>query len=212
MKRSRAFTLIEVLVVVAIISLLATILMPALKEARRVSKRTVCLANLDQIAKAVQSYLHNNRDTFPNDVARLPSAEPEKRALPDMLMREFAGSGSGKKGTYQNKVFLCPEDRITQKDMLQDPVIMQKGPRYYDSQRTSYEWNDFLNGRKLHQRPTILVYENTSTVPPTIIETFVPKKDYLLVSDYEIWHGPKDQLRTFNALYLNFEPRSDKQK
>jgi prepilin-type N-terminal cleavage/methylation domain-containing protein len=204
MKHRPAFTLIEVLVVVAIMALLAAILMPALKEARRVSKRTVCLANLDQIAKAMRSYLHNNRDTFPTDVARLPSAEPDKRALPDMLMREFGTSGSRTRGTYENKIFLCPEDRITKTDVALDPIIQQKGPRYYDSQRTSYEWNDLLNGRKLHHRPTIEIYDGLAV-------SRVPVKDLLLVSDYEIWHGDKNQPRTFNAMYLNMESRSDKQ-
>ena len=93
MKRTRGFTLIEVLVVVAIIALLAAILMPALKEARRVSKRTLCLTNLSQMAKAFQSYLQNNRDTFPTDVARFPTATPQKRTLADMLKREMGGAG-----------------------------------------------------------------------------------------------------------------------
>ena len=55
MKR-RGFTLIEVLVVVAIIALLISILMPSLRLARENAKRTVCLSNTRQLGIAWTMY------------------------------------------------------------------------------------------------------------------------------------------------------------
>ncbi|MBI4578548.1 MAG: type II secretion system protein [Planctomycetes bacterium] len=52
----RAFTLIEVLVVVAIIALLVAILLPSLAEARNIAKITVCMANTREIGNRVMQY------------------------------------------------------------------------------------------------------------------------------------------------------------
>ncbi len=51
-----AFTLIEVLVSVAIMALLIAILVPGLAQARRATDATRCLSNLKQMATAAQSY------------------------------------------------------------------------------------------------------------------------------------------------------------
>lgn len=202
MKTRRGFTLIEILVVVAIIALLISIILPAFKEVRRQAKRTVCLSNLDQIHVAIQGYLNNNRDYLPTDVSRLPTTEPTLRSLPDALIKEMGAGAVKKKGAFKNEVFLCPADVITKQTILALPGIRQAGPRYYDSQQSSYEWNDFLSGKKVRNRAKMLIYDG-------IQETDFFVKDLTLISDYEVWHGPPEQRKTFNALYLNWEPRSD---
>jgi len=50
--RFAAFTLIEPLVVVAIIAILAGLLLPSLSAAREKARRASCLSNLNQMAKA----------------------------------------------------------------------------------------------------------------------------------------------------------------
>jgi prepilin-type N-terminal cleavage/methylation domain-containing protein len=64
-KRMRAFTLVELLVVIGIIALLIAILLPALQKARLQAKRTQDLSNIRQVAIACVAYTADNRGDWP---------------------------------------------------------------------------------------------------------------------------------------------------
>ena len=66
MNNRKAFTLVELLVVISIIALLMSILMPALARVRRQAKSVICQANLKQWALVFSLYTSDNDGFFVN--------------------------------------------------------------------------------------------------------------------------------------------------
>jgi len=64
-KKRHAFTLIEVLVVVAIIALLVAILLPSLTKSREQAKRTLCASSQHQQGLAMVAYSVDHKSTLP---------------------------------------------------------------------------------------------------------------------------------------------------
>lgn len=191
MNKLRAFTLIEVLVVVGIIGLLVSILLPSFGEVRRVSRRTACMSNLKQIGTGVSAYLSTNRDTFPV-IAPLPSvevdlAEDEDRdprpAITVALARELGGA---------SEVYLCPADQNTQ-----NPDLGR--PRYFDSEGTSYEWEPEINGQRIRGR-TIPLFKGLVDARP---------EQVFITSDFEAFHGGPEKRLSLNRLYADMQVRSE---
>ncbi len=113
MSRTKAFTLIELLIVIAIIAVLAAILFPVFASAKGSAKRTSALSNVNQIGKAVHLYLGDNDDT-------LPFRFPIKTTWPGYNAILFmAGNGgfSTTLGPYlpSQAVWYSSEDRLPQK-------------------------------------------------------------------------------------------------
>jgi prepilin-type N-terminal cleavage/methylation domain-containing protein/prepilin-type processing-associated H-X9-DG protein len=65
MFRRRAFTLIELMVVIGIIAILMSLLFPAIAKSREQAKTVQCAAQLRQIGQAIFNYGANNRGSTP---------------------------------------------------------------------------------------------------------------------------------------------------
>jgi prepilin-type N-terminal cleavage/methylation domain-containing protein len=65
----RAFTLIEMLVVITIMALLVALLMPVLSGARETAHRAMCASNLRQWGVMAINYAESNRGDFPGGTA-----------------------------------------------------------------------------------------------------------------------------------------------
>ncbi|MBI4283522.1 MAG: DUF1559 domain-containing protein [Chloroflexi bacterium] len=94
-RSGHAFTLIELLVVIAVIAILAALLLPALKNARNMAKRAVCINNLRQISEALMVY-HGDYNRWP----------PTGSWVTEGWARTLS-NGVGITGN-QRRIFFCP--------------------------------------------------------------------------------------------------------
>lgn len=106
-KVHEAFTLIELLAVIAIISLLAAMLLPALSQAKESARAVQCLNQMHQISLAVRLYADGHDDEFPRSQhsAFAHGQLPWGRAIALEMGRDFVTWTNLMSGPYH-----CPSD------------------------------------------------------------------------------------------------------
>lgn len=97
--RARAFSLIELLVVISIIALLMAILIPTLHKAREQAKQAICASNLQGFGKGFYLYAGENRDymssgSFDPEVSNGRDGPVDKVGwVADLVRFKFASPG-----------------------------------------------------------------------------------------------------------------------
>lgn len=108
-----AFTLVELLVVVAIISLLLSILLPALDKARSVARDVICLSNMRSLGIASQMYVSEHNTLPPqagdNDVKPRGPLDSKSDLVWSRELVDNAGQGL-------IPAFTCPSQTERPKD------------------------------------------------------------------------------------------------
>jgi prepilin-type N-terminal cleavage/methylation domain-containing protein len=106
----RAFTLVELLVVITIIAILAALLLPSLAAAKERAKATACVNNLRQIGVAFRVYVDDNGDRVPNAQSFGVAAGDTTGAAQGFNLTEDYGGVISLFRMGNNRALWCPSD------------------------------------------------------------------------------------------------------
>jgi len=141
--RGVAFSLVELLVAIAIIGILAALALPVLNRAEESGRSTACVSNLHQIGVALQIYVDANNNTLPI----MRDAPTDTNAIAtntfpdvDVVLRNELGN---------TNVLRCPSDS--------QGIFQLTG--------SSYSWNSLLNGQNANHLVVLGMNFNPHAIP-----------------------------------------------
>jgi len=120
------FTMVELLVVIGIIALLASMLMPTLGRGHESGRAATCQGNLHQIGLALQIYVDDSRNFMPTMYDRPLTNAPTNLPTMDVVLAPQLGS---------QRSLRCPSDNQS----------------IFEKTGSSYSWNSLLNGQNAAQ-------------------------------------------------------------
>ena len=190
----KAFSLIELLVVLAVIGVLAGLLLPALARSKDQGRNTVCVSQLRQLGPAARLYTEDNNNILP--AAELLPTSPVNSTNPLPRICDVLGPDVGKSngGTNSAPVFDCPADTEGR----------------FAAEGSSYEWNTELNGHRMDETTSenmkfIIAWAGADgpvqTTNGTIHLTFEPAVTPLL-TDYDDFH-PRSAASGKNVVFMD---------
>lgn len=126
-RRPSAFTLVELLIAVAIIGILSLLFIGGLQVARSRANEAKCTSNLRQLGAGAMAYIHDrNGVLLPTKVFYSASFE-KNGGFRDYVGFEFPGKTSAAPAMYNvDSVFTCPELKLKQAGKFSPPTLFNR--------------------------------------------------------------------------------------
>jgi len=195
---ARGFTLVELLVVVAIIGGLIGLLLPAVQSARAAARRTQCSVNIREVALGIIIYADAHRGRFPS---RTHTDDDDRYLHWIEQLAPFVEN--------VDLIRLCPDDPLGSLRMnglpgsgieFVDPLHPDEEKRF--SPQTSYVANGYLSfddqaarskgindlDKLIARSKTVMLFEKASD--PAVLADTELQKNELLASHFDHTHSP----------------------
>ena len=185
-RRQIAFTLVELLVVVAIIALLISILLPSMRAARESGKQTYCLSNMRQVAMIVLEYAIENDDYLMREIGvhEAPDwTEEVRKRLNDNDHTPFADVG-----VFQCPSFPTPDPSLLFPSHRSEPPLEQHLDYVTNGWGVDGGTQRIENSLTRIRRPAELVYLTEGSRYLPLIEVAIILPSGRPASLHDIWH------------------------
>lgn len=165
-RSGRAFTLVELLTVLAIIACLVSLLMPTLAEVRQKAETLKCISNLKQIGVSLllNANDHNQRmpviEPWPSQPVYAPSDGAQT------MLQALSPYG------VTPAVLQCPAD--------------VRGPNFFAKEGSSYQWFPMANGQSTQAIKSVFFFNNQNQN--------MPMSRLFLAFDYSAVHAGKSNV------------------
>lgn len=190
MRQHYAFTLLELLVVLSILSMLAALLFPAFVSVRGQARQTSCLSNLRQIGQAISMYSQDYEGFYPYAVDPVDRANPAAwSTFPEFqaniwdipLIQDVSQSYVKSKHIFQ-----CPTDSgFIRNDF--NGVVLNAVPSSFSKFGTSYYYRSEIAAKKVSES-----------------DIRVPSQINLLFDGAGYWHGTLIPIsQRYNVLFAD---------
>jgi prepilin-type N-terminal cleavage/methylation domain-containing protein/prepilin-type processing-associated H-X9-DG protein len=174
-----AFTLIELLTVIAIIGILAAILIPVVGRVRENARQSVCGSNLRQIAVAVLVYEGEN-GVLPGPifrrVRRVSTNEPDMREL-NWVIDSYIGAS-------RSEVWDCPSNTL----VLDDDVNRGGVVFVLNNRRTATVPGNFFGYPAEGRNPPIPISRIERAGTGIVARTLTEPSQIWMISDADGWN------------------------
>jgi len=213
----QGFTLVELLVVVAIIAILASLLVSAIVRARGSGRQIFCENNLRQLGLAWIVYAQDNNDRLAynlggTEIKRLVKRERYNNWANSLLNWELDSSNTNEflnthasLGQYVSanpRVFRCPADRVLSR--VQRAAGWDYRSRTYSMNAMVGDAGEFTRGGTNVNNPYYRQYMTLSEIPhPTLIFAFIEEHPHSINDGYFLNKGYSSEWYDLPASFHN---------
>jgi len=188
----KKFTLLELLVAIAVIGILLTVLMPSLSKAREKARIAVCMSNQKQIAYGLVTYSMANNSFLPH-AYNFPTNYSWDDSISEHLGLKWLDSEKSKNSNQINvpgwEIFKCPSNNVT-----------------FNEIRRSYAVNKY-NPTTFRHTPGLMCDD----VSINMAKITIPEKTLFVGEQWRIWNkvgSESEQNAGYHYAKLKYEPAS----